>query len=65
MSVMSLPVLAGEEFSILLPETEGAQALTLIERLRNVIESAQICFESHVLPVTISAGVAALTGICL
>ena len=52
----------GEEFSILLPETEGAQALTLIERLRKLIESAQICFESHVLPVTISAGVAAFDG---
>ncbi|MBK8973334.1 MAG: diguanylate cyclase [Hahellaceae bacterium] len=52
----------GEEFSILLPETEGAQALSLIERLRSVIESAQICFESHVLPVTISAGVAVFDG---
>ena len=50
----------GEEFSVLLPETAGAEAVLVAEKLRALIESLEIEVEGHPEPsrVTISLGVA-------
>ncbi|MBV8207833.1 MAG: sensor domain-containing diguanylate cyclase [Acidobacteria bacterium] len=46
----------GEEFAILVPETAGARAVTVAEKLRRVVESWE--FPGVPRPVTISIGVA-------
>jgi two-component system, cell cycle response regulator len=48
----------GEEFVILLPNTDGAGALVLAERLRVAIERLQIQYEGVAIPVTASLGIA-------
>jgi diguanylate cyclase (GGDEF)-like protein len=50
----------GEEFSILLPETEPAQALEIAERIRHAVEVRSFRAETSVQPLraTISLGVA-------
>ena len=50
----------GEEFSILLPETAGQEAVHVAEKLRSLIESVEIEVEGHPEPssITISLGVA-------
>jgi diguanylate cyclase (GGDEF)-like protein len=50
----------GEEFSVLLPETGGSEALKVAEKLRSLIESLEIEIEGHEAPkrITISLGVA-------
>jgi diguanylate cyclase (GGDEF)-like protein len=51
----------GEEFLILLPETDEAEALRVAERLRAAVEEEPFVIEGEVtLKVTISIGVAAL-----
>jgi diguanylate cyclase (GGDEF)-like protein len=51
----------GEEFLILLPETDEAEALRVAERLRAAVEAKPFIVEGEVtLKVTISVGVAAL-----
>ncbi len=49
--------LGGEEFALLLPETDRAGAMISAENLRAEIESAEIRVGSHLIPLTVSAGV--------
>ncbi|HFB66055.1 MAG TPA: diguanylate cyclase [Aeromonadales bacterium] len=51
----------GEEFGIILPETEAKAALIFCERLRKSIENLEINHESHRFSFTASLGVAELT----
>jgi diguanylate cyclase (GGDEF)-like protein len=48
----------GEEFALLLPETEGQNALTMFERIRRAIEEMKIELDGQAASVTISAGIA-------
>src|SRR5690606_1930777 len=50
----------GEEFCIVLPETPLEGAVTVAERVRQLVESLPIGTTSGALPITISAGVCAL-----
>lgn len=51
----------GEEFAIVLPETGGAEALEMAERLRARIESEAIAVsEGQHIPIRVSIGIAAL-----
>ncbi len=52
--------LGGEEFLILLPETESEPALEVAERLRQAIADTRIPWQAHSLSVTISIGVATI-----
>ncbi len=56
--------LGGEEFAMLLPETNHQQAITVAERLRTNIEKTKIVLpgEDVTLQLTVSIGVAALDG---
>src|SRR5690606_37877052 len=49
----------GEEFVILLPGTELAEAVQIAERVRHLVEEHAFGYEGRSLPVTISVGVAA------
>jgi diguanylate cyclase (GGDEF)-like protein len=49
----------GEEFALLLPSTQPLGAVQVAERLREIIELAEFQYESSVLQLTISIGVAA------
>lgn len=51
----------GEEFLILLPDTEGAQAEKVAEKLRACIQGTQLCAEP-IVTATASFGVATLKG---
>jgi diguanylate cyclase (GGDEF)-like protein len=53
----TLARLGGEEFVILLPETDLAQAHYIAERLRSKIEQTSISTDSGLLTVTVSIGV--------
>uniref|UniRef100_UPI0035AE8E56 sensor domain-containing diguanylate cyclase n=1 Tax=Chitinimonas sp. TaxID=1934313 RepID=UPI0035AE8E56 len=55
--------LGGEEFAVLLPETEVAQAAEVADRLRVLIANEQILFDGAPIPVTISFGCAAIAPI--
>lgn len=50
----------GEEFALILPEIEMGGALSTAEKLRKLIEKQRFSFEDQVIPVTLSAGVAAV-----
>jgi diguanylate cyclase (GGDEF)-like protein len=52
----------GEEFAVVLPETTAQGAVTLSERLRQVIASQPFRYEDHSYQVTISLGVATTSG---
>ncbi|MFN4258659.1 MAG: GGDEF domain-containing protein [Gemmataceae bacterium] len=52
----------GEEFAIVLPETERTAALELAERLRACVERHLFEYDGQRFDVTISLGVAAITG---
>jgi diguanylate cyclase (GGDEF)-like protein len=47
----------GEEFTVLLPETNSSVAIMVAERIRNSIESLSIPYENEMFKVTISLGV--------
>jgi diguanylate cyclase (GGDEF)-like protein len=47
----------GEEFAIILPETDREQAILFIERLRREIEEMRVEYGTSLLRVTVSAGV--------
>jgi diguanylate cyclase (GGDEF)-like protein len=51
----------GEEFVVVLPECTQENALSVAERLRNLVEQHQFRFEDRTLKVTISVGVASMT----
>jgi diguanylate cyclase (GGDEF)-like protein len=53
--------IGGEEFLIILPDTEQAQAVEIAERLRTSIESNQFVFKEVKMNFTISVAVAMLT----
>ena len=48
----------GEEFNVLLPDTNLDNAMTLAQTLQHIVESETFSFEAHTIPVTISVGVA-------
>lgn len=50
----------GEEFAILLPDTEELEALAIAERVRQSVEELQVFFEGEPIKMTICAGVAQL-----
>ncbi len=49
----------GEEFTLLLADTDGSAALQLAERLRQAVAAIDLEFEGRPIPLTLSAGVAA------
>jgi diguanylate cyclase len=49
----------GEEFLILMPDTDAEQGWTLIERLREQIAQTLFSVEEHPLRITASGGIAA------
>lgn len=53
--------IGGEEFAIVLPETDESAALVVAERLRGLIENSLKTFNEQKLNVTVSIGVAAAT----
>ena len=52
----------GEEFALLLPDTDPEQAATIAERVRVIVESMEFEGELKPLQLTISAGVATFPG---
>ena len=50
----------GEEFTTLLPETDKTHAIEIAERIRNRIETTDFSWQGTRIPLTISAGVAAI-----
>ena len=48
----------GEEFVIVMPESTMEQSAMLAEKVRKLIEETKFTFEDHVIPVTVSVGVA-------
>ncbi|MFA6120493.1 MAG: GGDEF domain-containing protein [Sideroxydans sp.] len=51
----------GEEFAILLPDTEIAQAKSIAERLRTMVAANEICSGDLAFKITISIGIAPIT----
>ena len=51
----------GEEFSVILPDTDADQASVMAERLRTSIASTEIRHEGQVLQVTISLGISQIS----
>jgi len=51
----------GEEFGVILPNTDGDGGLVFCERLRKSIEQAVIRHDDQVIPVAVSLGVAEIT----
>jgi diguanylate cyclase (GGDEF)-like protein len=47
----------GEEFMILMPETDAAAALVAAERIRRAVEAMAVATGGHVLNITVSIGV--------
>jgi len=52
--------IGGEEFAILLPETDQQSARLVAERIRQKIERLVIAFEEHAIKITVSIGVATI-----
>ena len=52
--------IGGEEFSIILPETEKAGALTVAERFRQTIADLKVYADDHVVRFTVSIGLTSL-----
>lgn len=52
----------GEEFTVVLPECTREDAVSVAERLREMVERHVFRFDDQVVPVTISLGVACVTG---
>lgn len=50
----------GEEFALLLPETDKSHAVVIAERIRARVEAARFEWRGAVIPVTLSAGIAAI-----
>lgn len=54
--------IGGEEFALVLPETDDIAAVTVAERIRTEIEAAPVTFQDRTTPLTISLGVATCFG---
>jgi len=52
----------GEEFAIILHDTTNEQASKFVERIRKIIEKTEFIFEEKVISLTISFGVAQISG---
>jgi diguanylate cyclase (GGDEF)-like protein len=52
--------LGGEEFGVLLANTNAAQAAEVSEKIRSQIEAMEVMFEGQTLRVTLSGGIAEL-----
>jgi diguanylate cyclase (GGDEF)-like protein len=52
--------LGGEEFAVLLPETEAAAAMDVAERLRRAVENSPIETNGGALAITVSIGAACM-----
>ena len=52
----------GEEFVVLLPETEKQQALQVMEAVREAIEEHSFCWQEEQLDITVSIGIANFKG---
>lgn len=52
----------GEEFAVILNNTTSKQAVSVIERIRKIIEATEFKFQDDVINVTISYGVAQISG---
>lgn len=50
--------IGGDEFAVIMPETDNAEALSALERLRTGVEAMRIDYGGNVMSVTISCGVA-------
>ncbi|THB68404.1 MAG: sensor domain-containing diguanylate cyclase [Gammaproteobacteria bacterium] len=51
----------GEEFTVILPNTDAEGAAILAERLRKEVEESEIIYDGQKIPVTISVGVTLLS----
>jgi len=56
---------SGEEFVVLLPDTGKDGGLVFAERLRTAVERLRVEHDGHVIPFTISLGVAQPTALCV
>lgn len=52
----------GEEFILVLPETDLQGGIVVADRMRKTVEQTRFSYEGNIYPVTISCGVAAITG---
>lgn len=52
----------GEEFAILLPDTEAKNAVTVAERIRKLVQATEVEYEGQFIKYTCSLGVAQKTG---
>ena len=48
----------GEEFTILLPETDAKGAVIVTERIRQMVEGLDVMVGGHIIKITISIGIA-------
>jgi len=51
----------GEEFLVVLPHDDTADADTVAERLRSIVSAAPVTFDGREIPVSISAGIGVAT----
>jgi diguanylate cyclase (GGDEF)-like protein/PAS domain S-box-containing protein len=52
--------IGGEEFAILLPETDAAGAFVLAERIRQTVSDTAVCWDGKVIHVSVSQGISCL-----
>lgn len=52
----------GEEYAVLLPDTDKVGGATFAERIREAIEAREVLCEGHVIRCTVSLGVADMSG---
>jgi diguanylate cyclase len=52
----------GEEFVILMPETNAAQAVEVLNKLREVVAQSSVNFEQIAITITVSLGITAFQG---
>ena len=50
--------LGGEEFCLLLPDTDGDQALLVAEKIRQQLAASPLTFGEHSITLTLSGGIA-------
>lgn len=50
----------GEEFALILPETQGPEASAVADKIRKLVEASEFSFDTITIPVTVSLGVGSL-----